>query len=99
MYASGFSTKYTMMSSPSFVTGNAAYFGGLIYATEGASVTITKCTIAKNQAVEGTVIYLSNSASLTLGPKVQVSLNTVFKRGLIVANQGSTFNITGVHVT
>ena len=77
---------------------NAAHFGAIAYAIEGASVIISNAIITKNQAIEGGIAYLTDSSFLSLGPSVTALLNSVFKRGLIVAYQGSTFNITGAKV-
>ena len=52
------------------MSGNAAYYGAIVYASEGASITIASAIIQTNSAVEGGIAFLIDGSYLYLGPKI-----------------------------
>jgi hypothetical protein len=75
-----------------FVKESQAYYGAVIYATEGATAHLEgDISIANCKAVEGTVAYLIDRARFVLKENVEVKQNSILKRGLIYAISGSQF--------
>lgn len=69
-----------------------AYYGGLIYAIDGAMALLTtNVEVTFCEAYQGVIAYLESRARIALLNAIEVKSSTVYKRGMITALVGSQF--------
>ena len=89
---------YLHIQSPlSVMSQMRSYYGAILFATHGATAHLTQdIEIAKCQAYEGVVAFLTERARIVLVDSILISNNIANKQALVSSVYGTQFWLDGV---